>query len=114
MPAVPCEGGRPYELVRDGGFSFLRAADARAAPDAVRRDRPDLQVARTAAAQRQVLPALVLIRPDGYVAWAVDRRRAAAAEVPAAVEAWCGPGRTDSHVRLTQIRPSPRARSTAS
>jgi len=35
------------------------------------------------------LPALVLVRPDGYVAWAADRPDGAG--LRAALRRWCGP-----------------------
>jgi hypothetical protein len=36
------------------------------------------------------LPAVVLIRPDGYVAWAGDNRPDLAQEALSAVARWCG------------------------
>jgi 2-polyprenyl-6-methoxyphenol hydroxylase-like FAD-dependent oxidoreductase len=73
MPDVDCSGTRLYELMRDGRFVVLtrRSVDVGA----------DVTVALHADAS---LPEAVLIRPDGYVAWA-----GAAAELSAAVDHWC-------------------------
>jgi hypothetical protein len=91
MPDVDCAGGRLYELLRDGRFVLV--TDAASAPG----DRAaavggttgaDVVVAvRTGGADRG-LPAAVLVRPDGYVAWAADRP--VPADIDAAVARWCG------------------------
>ncbi len=80
---------RLYELFRDGRFVLL--ADA---ATAVGQDLPGqvrLVSYRSGAGRR--LPPAMLVRPDGYVAWASDEpdpaARAAAAREAAAV--WCGP-----------------------
>jgi bifunctional hydroxylase/dehydrase len=57
------------------------------------RDRVDLVTAvpaGTAAAQRLVGSSDVLVRPDGYVAWAAPGSHA---DLPMALERWFGPAR---------------------
>jgi hypothetical protein len=39
-------------------------------------------------------PSVLLVRPDGYVAWATDDPAIAVGEVSAAVARWCGPAPT--------------------
>jgi 2-polyprenyl-6-methoxyphenol hydroxylase-like FAD-dependent oxidoreductase len=78
MPDVDCNGTRVYELLRDGKFVLLTAAE-------VGLDRPDIVHAIDA---KPELPDAVLVRPDGYVAWA-NERLPSATEVSAAVERWC-------------------------
>jgi 2-polyprenyl-6-methoxyphenol hydroxylase-like FAD-dependent oxidoreductase len=75
MPDVDCSGTRLYELMRDGQFIAVTS-------DKIDVGRPDVTVAVHA---DPGLPAAVLVRPDGYVAWAGER-----AEVGAAVGHWCG------------------------
>src|SRR5690348_13453350 len=76
MPDVPTTDGRLYEVMRDGRFTLVSFGG-----DVV----PGV---RTVHGQRGPanLPPLVLVRPDGYVAWA-GHDPAAASE---AVAAWCG------------------------
>jgi 2-polyprenyl-6-methoxyphenol hydroxylase-like FAD-dependent oxidoreductase len=76
MPDVPTADGRLYEVMRDGRFTLVSFGG-----DAV-------QGVRTVQGQQRPahLPPLVLVRPDGYVAWA-GADPAAASE---AVVAWCG------------------------
>ena len=62
MPDVVCADGRLYELLRDGRFVLLTRGAAAA-------ERPGVRVA---AHTDPRLPAAVLVRPDGYVAWASD------------------------------------------
>ena len=63
MPDVDCEGARLYELLREGRFVM-------ATTDEVEIDRTDVV---HAVHRDSALPAAVLVRPDGYVAWADDR-----------------------------------------
>ena len=72
IPDVDCSGTRLYELMRDGRFVVLTRTRMRL--DA------DVTVAVHADAS---LPEAVLVRPDGYVAWA-----GSAAELPAALRYW--------------------------
>jgi 2-polyprenyl-6-methoxyphenol hydroxylase-like FAD-dependent oxidoreductase len=78
MPDVDCTGTRLYELLRDGKFVLLTAAE-------VGFDRPDIVHAIDA---KPELPDAVLVRPDGYVAWASERLPSAG-DVAVAVERWC-------------------------
>ena len=78
MPDVHCDGTRVYELLREGRFVLLTAAD-------VDIDRPAVVQAVDAA---PALPDAVLVRPDGYVAWASERLPHAD-EVTAAIDHWC-------------------------
>ena len=80
---------RLYELFHDGRFVLLEpsaTATARGLPDRVK----VVSYTRCAPAR---LPAALLVRPDGYVAWASGERDQAvrAAAVRAAVATWCGP-----------------------
>jgi 2-polyprenyl-6-methoxyphenol hydroxylase-like FAD-dependent oxidoreductase len=64
VPDVNCVEGRLYELLRDGRH-VLVGGDAPAGPARVRS-------ARRAGPVADREPAAVLVRPDGYVAWAHD------------------------------------------
>jgi 2-polyprenyl-6-methoxyphenol hydroxylase-like FAD-dependent oxidoreductase len=75
MPDVDCSGTRLYELMHDGRFVL-------ATRDKLDLGRSDVTVAVNSDA---TLPEAVLVRPDGYVAWA-----GAAPEAAAAVDYWCG------------------------
>lgn len=75
MPDIACAGTRVYELLRDGRFLLLTKGG-------LTLDRTDVTCAVTGDDQ---LPPAVLIRPDGYVAWAGE-----ATDAPAAVRKWCG------------------------
>ncbi|WP_432157898.1 FAD-dependent monooxygenase [Streptomyces sp. bgisy153] len=69
------DGGRLYEALRGGRFVLLAPADGPGAdPKGVRAD--GVTVARWASARRTT----VLVRPDGYAAWASDAPDAAALE----------------------------------
>jgi hypothetical protein len=78
------DGQRVYEAMRAGTFVLVDASGSGAgvgtgsAPVAV------LRVER-----RPRTPAVILVRPDGYVAWASDR--ADGDEIRAALHRWCGP-----------------------
>jgi 2-polyprenyl-6-methoxyphenol hydroxylase-like FAD-dependent oxidoreductase len=77
MPDIACDGKRVYELLRDGTFVLVTAAP-------VQLNRPDIVHAID---NHPELPDAVLIRPDGYVAWASERLPDAA-DVAAAVDSW--------------------------
>jgi 2-polyprenyl-6-methoxyphenol hydroxylase-like FAD-dependent oxidoreductase len=85
MPDIECgtaraRGAQPtrvYELLREGRFVLLTAAELSI-------DRPEVLRAVDAAPQ---LPDAVLVRPDGYVAWASERLPHAA-DVSAAIDHW--------------------------
>jgi 2-polyprenyl-6-methoxyphenol hydroxylase-like FAD-dependent oxidoreductase len=88
-PLTLAEGGttRPYELFHDGRLVLLErsgTADADILPERIR-------TVRCARGQPARLPPAVLVRPDGYIAWASDEPvpavRARAAD--AAAHIWC-------------------------
>lgn len=58
MPDVECSTGRLFELLREGSFVVLT------------REPVDVPGARNGVHADPSLPAAVLVRPDGYVAWA--------------------------------------------
>jgi hypothetical protein len=87
---------RLYSLFGEGRFALLEAAGqdgstggahgaGTGAADLVRR-------VRYRRCQGARLPAAVLARPDGYIAWASDERDASlrTGRARAAVRAWCG------------------------
>src|SRR6516165_9460189 len=75
MPDIDCSGTRLYELMRDGRFTVVTS-------DKVDIGRSDVTFVVHVDPR---LPAAVLVRPDGYVAWAGER-----AELAAMVGHWCG------------------------
>jgi 2-polyprenyl-6-methoxyphenol hydroxylase-like FAD-dependent oxidoreductase len=77
MPDIECDGKRAYELLREGKFVLVTAMP-------VELDRPDIV---HAVDKHPELPDAILVRPDGYVAWAKERMPSAA-EVSAAVNHW--------------------------
>jgi len=77
---------RLYELFHEGRFVLLTAAatgDVTGLPD----DR--VKAVSYGGGTRPGLPSAMLVRPDGYVAWASDQPDPAAAREAAI--AWCGP-----------------------
>jgi hypothetical protein len=74
MPDLPCADGRLYELLRDGRFVLLDATAGGAGAEAVS---AQVKVARCENSATAGLPAMVLVRPDGYVALAGDDNRSA-------------------------------------
>jgi len=80
MPDLDCAGTRLYEHLRDGRFVLVTRE-----PLALG-DGPAVPVVRCPALDG---PAMVLVRPDGYVAWASDRMPATP-RVPDAIAEWCG------------------------
>jgi 2-polyprenyl-6-methoxyphenol hydroxylase-like FAD-dependent oxidoreductase len=83
IPDVTCTEGRLYELLRDGRFLLL---DTTGAAPAVGPWADRVRVAR--APHATGLPALVLVRPDGHVAWAGTEPGA----LPEVLDRWCGRG----------------------
>jgi hypothetical protein len=77
MPDIICDGKRVYELLRGGQFVLVTAA-------AVQLDRTDIVHAVDAHPE---LPDAVLVRPDGYVAWASERLPDAV-ELASAIDRW--------------------------
>ena len=83
MPDFDTGGHRMYEALRGGKFVLVgrdSAADATGWSD---------RVDTVAGGPAGKLPGAVLVRPDGYVAWAADRPDRDAAR--AALREWCGP-----------------------
>jgi 2-polyprenyl-6-methoxyphenol hydroxylase-like FAD-dependent oxidoreductase len=78
MPDVLCDGRRVYELLRTGKLVLVTAAP-------VQLDRPDIVHAVDAHPE---LPDAVLVRPDGYVAWASERMPGTE-QISAAINHWC-------------------------
>ena len=76
MPDLECDGGRLYESLRDGRFVLVGSSVDAFGEAAVHR-----------AQMPPGYPALVLVRPDGYVAWASD---SAGADPAPALAEWCG------------------------
>jgi len=87
MPDVPLAGGgRLYELLRTGRFILLAGA-GQAFPAA------DGWANRIRLAERtRSHPSLILVRPDGYIAWASDEPddHERGSEARAALTRWCG------------------------
>lgn len=81
MPDVNCNGGRLYKLLRSGRFVLLTTG-----PVGEVGDRPGVQHETHCDSS---LPAVVLVRPDGYVAWA-QQRLPSAAELACALDRWSG------------------------
>jgi tRNA U55 pseudouridine synthase TruB len=78
MPDVDCGGTRLYELLRAGKFVMATTED-------VEVDRTDVV---HAIHRDPSVPAAVLVRPDGYVAWA-DDRLATPWHAAVAIDHWC-------------------------
>jgi 2-polyprenyl-6-methoxyphenol hydroxylase-like FAD-dependent oxidoreductase len=80
---VGTDGRRVYEALRAGTFVLV---DAGGASDV---DTGSAPVVALRTERRPRTPAAILVRPDGYVAWASDR--ADGDEIRAALHRWCGP-----------------------
>jgi 2-polyprenyl-6-methoxyphenol hydroxylase-like FAD-dependent oxidoreductase len=78
MPDIECDGKRLYELLREAKFVLVTAVP-------VDLDRADIV---HAVDKKPELPDAVLVRPDGYVAWA-NERMPRAGELSAAINHWC-------------------------
>src|SRR3984893_11512391 len=77
MPDIDCGGKRLHERLREGKFVLVTA-------EPVELDRPDIV---HTADKHPELPDAVLVRPDGYVAWASERMPGAA-QLSAAIDRW--------------------------
>ena len=77
MPDIDCNGKRLYELLRDGKFVLVTAAPVEI----------DSAGVVHAVGRHPELPDAVLVRPDGYVAWASERMPTPLNA--AAVDHWC-------------------------
>jgi hypothetical protein len=99
MPDIPLAAGhgRLYELLRGGRFVLLAAEDASTAA-AAWADRIEV------AARRREHPQLILVRPDGYIAWASDEADPARrdASLREALTRWCG---APADLAVAQRRP---------
>lgn len=85
MVDVSCADGRLYELLRTGRFVLVTPRDGGPADRPV--DAAGTDRVRTSGSDDPRMPApAVLVRPDGYVAWAGPLSGTAAA-----LRAWCGP-----------------------
>jgi 2-polyprenyl-6-methoxyphenol hydroxylase-like FAD-dependent oxidoreductase len=96
---------RLYGLFGEGRFALLEAAETADTADTADTAEPGEAADRAGGGQAAVrrvryrrchgarLPATVLARPDGYIAWASDERdaRVRAGQARAAVRAWCSP-----------------------
>ena len=82
MPDIDCVCTRLYEVLRGGRFVLVTAPGAHDA--AV--DWPGVD---HAVHTDTALPAAMLVRPDGYIAWAT-RRPPTAAQLSAVLTHWCG------------------------
>ena len=80
MPDLNDAGTRLYEQLRDGRFVLLTR-------DPLTLDGP--ATVRYVRCATLAGPAMVLVRPDGYVAWACDRMLTAP-RTAAAIAEWCG------------------------
>ncbi len=88
-----CDGRRVAELMRPARPVLLDLTGGAFAETAqVWRDRVDVVIARS----RDAPAAALLIRPDGYVAWATDRLEPAASDrLRGAITHWFGPALTN-------------------
>jgi hypothetical protein len=93
-PDLPLSGGttvgRLYEALRTGRFVLLATGSLETY--AREEEAYDADVHRVAEERAAAVPSLILVRPDGYIAWATEqpdptRRRH---ELTAALEYWCG------------------------
>jgi 2-polyprenyl-6-methoxyphenol hydroxylase-like FAD-dependent oxidoreductase len=89
VPDVGCAGGRLYELLREGRFVLLDTTSGGAAA-AVVGTSPQVLAVRGTGPAGSGFPAVVLVRPDGYAAWAGDDRPDLADGAATAVAQWCG------------------------
>ena len=82
VPDVECDDVRLYEVLRSGRFVLVTSVNEDIRPP----DWPGVDHARHSDPQ---LPAAMLVRPDGYVAWATSRPPLAT-ELAAVLTRWCG------------------------
>ena len=88
VPDLACEGGRLYEVLRSGRFLLVDRTIAAELDSAVVSGRCVSRV-RCLEPARSGQPDLMLVRPDGYVAWAAASGPNLAARATAAVAEWC-------------------------
>ena len=88
MPDFDTDTHRAYVALRGGRFVlFHRDGVPAGAAAAGWADR----VVTVAVGLGSKTPAVTLVRPDGYVAWATDQMAGGGADVRAALARWCGP-----------------------
>jgi len=87
-------GGRLYEDLRAAKFVLLDSTPDGAAAARTAAGWGDRVVGRTIAPRVDGGPAIVLVRPDAYVAWASD----SGAELDAVLTDWCGPAQVTAAV----------------
>jgi len=88
VPDLACEGGRLYELLRSGRFLLIDRTGSAELDSDVAFGRRVSRV-RCLEAARSGQPAVMLVRPDGYVAWAAESGPKLVASATAAVAEWC-------------------------
>ncbi len=89
MPIVAASEGPLYELFRDGRFALVAVPGIAGIDEVGARWSDRVRAVRIEPGARADLPAVVLVRPDGYVAWASDSPTGD--DVAEAVRTWCGP-----------------------
>ncbi len=82
MPDIDCRGIRFYEVLRSGRFLLVTGPQATPGGDWPGVDH--------AVHHEPALPAAILVRPDGYVAWAT-RGVPDTAQLSAVLTRWSGP-----------------------
>ncbi|GAA3567389.1 FAD-dependent monooxygenase [Nonomuraea rosea] len=87
-PDVTLGGIRLAEALRTGRFVLLDTTSAHAAADLAGKEYADQVVTLTGSDGG--LPAVMLVRPDGYVAWATDDHGGAAVAAGQALARWLG------------------------
>ena len=93
MPDIDCGGTRLYEVLRSGRFVLLSSAPAGL-------DWPGVEQVNHCDATQ---PGAILVRPDGYVAWAT-RRVPTDVELAEVLTRWCGGNRTGLKPPTTRVR----------
>lgn len=90
VPDVRLSTGRLYEALRHGRFLLVQRGDTKPLDTGDWADR--LDVACLAETADSAIPAVMLVRPDGYAAWAADDgTKDHLGEVRTALSQWCGP-----------------------
>lgn len=89
MPVVQATEGPLYELLRDGRFALVAATGTDGVDGVGARWSDRVRTVHVQPGAAAGLPAVVLVRPDGYVAWA--SAAPSEAEVVDAIQSWCGP-----------------------
>jgi 2-polyprenyl-6-methoxyphenol hydroxylase-like FAD-dependent oxidoreductase len=94
-PDVDCAGGRLYEWLREGMFVLVDATGSGAVARAAAGLSDRVRVVRAAGPAGPGRPAVMLVRPDGYLAWCDDDRPGVADRAESAIAIWCGIGTAD-------------------